>query len=409
MALDLEALYTDLHAHPELSLAEHRTAGVIAEQLTALGIDHVTGIGGTGIVATLVNREGAHGDGPVVWLRADTDGLPVEELTGLPYASKARGIDPDGNDVPVMHACGHDMHITALLGALEQLQATKDDWSGTVVAIFQPAEEVAAGARAMLEDGMLDRFPRPDIVLGQHLTDLPAGSLTVCSGRQMAATDGLSVVFHGRGGHGSAPHTTIDPIVMAASAILRLQTVVARGISPNEMAVVTVGSIHAGLKNNIIPGTARIDLSLRYPDDQVREQVIEQVTRIVKAEALASGAEVEPTITTLHQLPPTINDADATARLVNVWSQAFGADALLTRPPTSGSEDVSWFSCDAGVPLVYWFFGGVDPEQYAAAEQAGRVDEDIPSNHSAYFAPVLHPTIERAVDALTLAAREFLG
>lgn len=404
MPLDLEAIYTDLHRHPELSFQETRTAGVITRELAALGLEYEEGVGRTGVV-TVVRS----GDGPVVWLRADMDGLPVAEQTGLPYASTARGVDPAGQDVPVMHACGHDMHVTALLGALEKLQATRGEWSGTVVAVFQPAEEYGAGAQAMIADGVFDRYPKPDIVLGQHLTPLPAGTIGVRPGTQMAASDGITVTLHGRGGHGSRPHATIDPVVMAAATVMRLQTVVSREVDPREMAVVTVGSIHAGLKNNIIPAEATLELSLRYPNDEARADILARVERVVRAEAAASGAEQEPTISTLHTLPPTINDADATARLTAALDRAFGEGTVVDPGMFTGSEDVSWFARESGAPLVYWFWGGVDPQQYADAAAAGTISRDIPTNHSPFFAPVLHPTIERGVDALTVAAREFLS
>lgn len=404
MSIDLEALYIDLHRHPELSFQETRTAGVIARELAALGLEFTEGLGRTGIATVIRN-----GSGPVVWLRADMDGLPVREQTGLAYASTAKGTDPAGTEVPVMHACGHDMHVTALLGALERLVHTKDEWSGTVVAVFQPAEEYGAGAQAMIADGVLDAFPKPDIVLGQHLTPLPAGTVGVRPGTQMAASDGLTVTLLGRGGHGSRPHATIDPVVMAAATVMRLQTVVSREVDPREMAVVTVGSIHAGLKNNIIPAEATLELSLRYPDDDARADVMARVERVVRAEAHASGAEQEPVIRVDHSLPPTINDAEATARLVAAWDRAFGEGTVVDPGMFTGSEDVSWFAREAGVPLVYWFWGGLDPQQWADAVARGTVNEDIPTNHSPFFAPILHPTIERGVDALVVAAREFLA
>lgn len=404
MSIDLETLYRDLHRHPELSFQETRTAGVIAQQLTAIGLEFEEGVGRTGVVTTIRN-----GEGPVVWLRADIDGLPVEERTGLEYASTARGIDPAGTDVPVMHACGHDMHITALLGALERLNATKDEWSGTIVAVFQPAEEYGAGAQAMIADGVLERYPSPDIVLGQHLTPLPAGTIGVRPGTQMAASDGLTVMLYGRGGHGSRPHSTIDPVVMAAATVMRLQTVVSREVDPRDVAVVTVGSIHAGLKNNIIPAEAKLELSLRYPDDAARDRVLAKVERIVHAEAVASGAETPPTITTDHTLPPTINDPDATARLVAAFESAFGAGSVVDPGMFTGSEDVSWFARESGAPLIYWFWGGVDPQLFADAVANGTVERDIPTNHSPYFAPVVQPTITRGVENLVVAAREFLG
>lgn len=404
MSIDLEALYIDLHRHPELSFQETRTAGVITRQLGALGLEVVEGLGKTGVATSIVN-----GEGPVVWLRADMDALPVAEQTGLAYASTARGTDPAGTDVPVMHACGHDMHVTALLGALEKLQATRDAWSGTVVAVFQPAEEYGAGSRAMIADGVLDAFPRPDIVLGQHLTPLPAGTIGVRPGTQMAASDGLTVTLHGRGGHGSRPHATIDPIVMAAATVMRLQTVVSREVDPREMAVVTVGSIHAGLKNNIIPAEATLELSLRYPDEPARADILARVERVIRAEAAASGAEQPPTIRVDHSLPPTINDAAATARLTAAFDRAFGDGTVIDPGMFTGSEDVSWFAREADVPLVFWFWGGLDPQQYADAVARGTVNEDIPTNHSPFFAPILHPTIERGVDALVVAAKEFLA
>lgn len=404
MTIDLEALYIDLHRHPELSFQETRTAGVITKHLTDLGIEFEEGIGKTGVVGVVRN-----GDGPVVWLRADMDALPVPEQTGLDYASTARGTDPAGTDVPVMHACGHDMHVASLLGALERLVATKDEWAGTIVAVFQPAEEYGAGSQAMIADGVLDRFPKPDIVLGQHVTPLPAGTIGVRSGTQMAASDGLTVTLLGRGGHGSRPHSTIDPVVMAAATVMRLQTIVSREVDPRDVAVVTVGSIHAGLKNNIIPAEAKLELSLRYPDDEARSRVLEKVERVVRAEAQASGAEEPPVIQVDHSLPPTINDVHATARLVLAFDSAFGEGTVIDPGMFTGSEDVSWFAREAGVPLVFWFWGGVDREAFAAATAAGTVERDIPTNHSPFFAPVLQPTLDNGVRNFIVAAREFLA
>lgn len=404
MTIDLEALYIDLHQHPELSFQETRTAGVAAGHLRDLGLEVEEGVGITGVVGLLRN-----GDGPVVWLRADMDGLPVEEQTGLAYASTAKGIDPTGTAVPVMHACGHDMHVTAMIGAVEKLVAERDEWSGTLVVIIQPAEEYGAGARAMLDDGILARYPKPDIVLGQHVTPLPAGIIGVRSGTQMAASDGLTVTLHGRGGHGSRPHATIDPVVMAAATVMRLQTITSREIDPQGVAVVTVGSIHAGLKNNIIPAEAKLELSLRYPNDEMRDKVLASVERIVRAEAAASGAEREPEIRTDHTLPATINDEDATARVTSALQRALGEASVMDPGMFTGSEDVSWFARDAGAPLVFWFWGGADPVKFAEATAAGRQAEDIPTNHSPYYAPEIHPTIEVGVTALSAAAREFLG
>lgn len=403
MTIDLEALYTDLHQHPELSFQETRTAGIAAGHLRDLGLEVHEGIGVTGVVGILRN-----GEGPVVWARADMDALPVGEETGLAYASTATGIDPAGNTVPVMHACGHDMHVTAMIGAVEKLVAEKADWSGTVVVLIQPAEEYGAGSRAMLDAGLRDLVPHPDVVLGQHVTPLPAGTIGVRPGTQMAASDGLTVVLHGRGGHGSRPHSTIDPVVMAAATVMRLQTITSREVDPRDVAVVTVGSIHAGLKNNIIPAEAKLELSLRYPNDEMRDKVLASVERIVRAEAAASGAEREPEIRTDHTLPPTINDADATARVTSALQRALGESAVIDPGMFTGSEDVSWFARDTGAPLVFWFWGGIDAAKFAASAAAGTLDKDIPTNHSPFFAPEIHPTIEVGVTALSAAAREFL-
>ncbi|MCK2029766.1 amidohydrolase [Microbacterium galbinum] len=404
MTIDLEALYVDLHQHPELSFQETRTAGIAAGHLRDLGLEVHEGVGVTGVVGILTN-----GDGPVVWVRADMDALPVGEQTGLAYASTATGIDPAGNTVPVMHACGHDMHVTAMIGAVEKLVAERAEWSGTLVVLIQPAEEYGAGSRAMLDDGLLDIAPKPDIVLGQHVTPLPAGTIGVRPGTQMAASDGLTVTLHGRGGHGSRPHSTIDPIVMAAATVMRLQTIASREVDPRDVAVVTVGSIHAGLKNNIIPAEAKLELSLRYPNDEMRDRVLASVERIVRAEAAASGAEREPEIRTDHTLPPTINDADATARVTRALQSVLGEASVVDPGMFTGSEDVSWFARDTGAPLVFWFWGGVDPATFAAAMAGGTLEKDIPTNHSPYFAPVIHPTIEVGVTAMSAAAREFLG
>jgi hippurate hydrolase len=404
MTIDLEALYIDLHQHPELSFQETRTAGIAAAHLRDLGLEVHEGVGVTGVVGTLVN-----GEGPVVWVRADMDALPVGEQTGLAYASTATGIDPGGNTVPVMHACGHDMHVTAMIGAVEKLVAERADWSGTLVVLIQPAEEYGAGSRAMLDDGLRDLVPNPDIVLGQHVTPLPAGTIGVRPGTQMAASDGLTVTLHGRGGHGSRPHSTIDPIVMAAATVMRLQTIASREVDPRDVAVVTVGSIHAGLKNNIIPAEAKLELSLRYPNDEGRAKVLASVERIVRAEAAASGAEREPEIRTDHTLPPTINDDDATARVTSALQRVLGEAAVIDPGMFTGSEDVSWFARDTGAPLVFWFWGGVDPATFAESMAAGTLDKDIPTNHSPFFAPEIHPTIEVGVTALSTAAREFLA
>jgi hippurate hydrolase len=401
---DLDALYRDLHSHPELSFQEHRTAGLVAEHLRDLGLEVTTGIGRTGVVGVLAN-----GDGPTVLLRADMDALPVLEDTGLAWASTQTATDDTGKVVPVMHACGHDIHITCLIGAVERLVAQRGEWSGTLVALFQPAEEHGGGAQVMVEDGLYDKVPRPDVVLGQHVTPLPAGMLGAHPGAAMAAVDTMEVTMRGRGGHGSRPETTIDPVVMAAAAVMRLQTVVSREVAPQDTSVVTVGSFHAGTANNIIAAEAKLGISVRSFNEEVRARVLSGVERIVAAEAAASGATEPPTVEYGEQYPVTVNDPDATARLTAVFAVEFGGDALFDPGALSGSEDVGNLATAAGIPLVYWILGGADPQKFAAAAAAGTLETDIPSNHSPHFAPLAQPTIDTGVRALVVAAREWLS
>lgn len=401
---DLDALYRDLHTHPELPFEEHRTAGIAAQRMRQLGLDVTEGIGGTGVVAVLHN-----GDGPTVWLRADMDGLPVQEKTGLDYASTEVFTAADGTRIPVMHACGHDMHVTWLVGAMEHLVASKAEWSGTVVALFQPAEELLTGARAMSEDARFADLPRPVVVLGQHVGPLPAGVVSLTAGAAMAGVDDLAVVLHGQGGHGSRPETTTDPVLAAAATVVRLQSVVAREVTPGQLAVLTVGTLHAGTKSNVIPDTAHLGVNIRTVDPGTRERVLEAVTRIVTAEATASGMTQPPTIDVVLSGPPTVNSPKHTATLRDAFSSAWGSEAVIDYGTVSGSEDVGLLATAADAPLVFWITGGADPAAVAAAMAAGRFEQDIPSNHSPYYAPVLHPTIERGVDALVLAARTFLG
>lgn len=403
-AVDLESLYRDLHANPELGFAEQRTAGIIAGHMADLGLQVTTGVGGTGVVAVLAN-----GDGPVVHLRADMDALPVREETGLDYASVAVSVDAAGASTPLMHACGHDMHVTCLVGAVEQLVERRAEWSGTLVAVFQPSEETIAGAKAMVADGYATRFPRPDVVLGQHVGPLPAGLVAIRPGPAMASTDSIEIVFTGQGGHGSRPQTTIDPIVTAAAAVLRLQTIVSREVEPGLLAVVTVGNFHAGTKSNIIPATATIQLNVRTVDAQSRTRILASIERIVKAEALAAGMTVEPTLRTIESGGATVNDHAATERVTARFVSEFGEGRVIDVGVASGSEDVGQLALAADAPLVFWFFGGVDAGVYAAAVATGTVERDIPSNHSPYFAPVIQPTIGAGVANLTVAALEFLA
>ncbi len=398
----LDDLYRDLHAHPELGFQEHRTAGIVTERMRALGLTVTEGIGVTGVTAVLEN-----GPGPVVWLRADMDALPVEERTGLHYASTESAVGPDGIETKLMHACGHDMHVTWLVGAMEELAENRTDWSGTVVAVFQPAEETIAGAQAMIADGLVDRVPRPTIVLGQHVAPFPAGVISLTSGAAMAGVDDLTVLLHGQGGHGSRPETTIDPVLAAASTVVRLQSIVSREVTPGRLAVLTVGRLQAGSKSNIIPDDATLDINIRTTDAEVRERVVSSVRRIVEAEASASGMTVPPTITMNASAPATVNSPEHTEVLRDRFAQHWGP-AIIDYGTVSGSEDVGQLAAAAGAPLVFWITGGSDPATVAAAQAAGRFAQDIPSNHSPYFAPVLHPTIERGVEALVIGARTFL-
>lgn len=386
----LRALYEDLHAHPELSFEEHRTTGIVAERLRALGYEVTTGVGRTGVVATLAN-----GPGPTVLLRADVDALPVTEDTGLPYASTTPG---------VAHACGHDMHATWLVGAAEVLAARREAWSGSLLLVVQPAEELGAGARAMLDDGLYERFGRPDVVLGQHTAPAPAGWVLHRAGPMMAASDTLDVVLHGRGGHGSAPHTTIDPAVLAASTVMRLQTVVSREVDPAETAVVTVGRLQVGTKENVIADHAELGLSIRTFQPHVRARVLDAITRIVEGECQAAGCTRKPDISEGYSLPVVDNDAAATERIAAAFAAHFGPERSIPGPTATGSEDFGFFGERAGVPSVFWFVGVSDPEMVRRAFAAGRFAEDVPYNHSPRFAPVQDPSIATGVEALVTAA-----
>lgn len=401
---DLTALYEDLHAHPELSFQEHRTAAEVARRLEALGLEVTTGVGGTGVVGVLRN-----GAGPTALLRADFDALPVQEQTGLEYASTQRATSSDGSDVPVMHACGHDMHVTCLLGALDLLATARSRWSGTVLAVFQPAEEIGAGARAMLDDGLLERFPRPDVCLGQHVFPFQSGFVGMMSGPSMSAADGLKITMFGRGGHGSQPQNAVDPVVMASATVLRLQTVVSREVAGDDTAVVTVGSIRAGTKENIIPDQAELLVNIRSFDERVRERVLAAVHRIVRAEAVASGADREPEFEQLTSFPMLVNDPGATARTAGALRAALGDHAVVDLPPAMASEDVGLFGAEAGAPTCYWFFGGTDPAAFQSALAADEVAQRIPANHSPHFAPEREPTLTTGVKALTAATLEWLG
>ena len=371
-----ENLYRDLHEHPELSHQEHRTAKLVSDKLNELGYEVTDGIGGTGVVGILRN-----GDGASVLMRADMDALPVAEATGLPYASTVRGTDAAGKDVPVMHACGHDTHVTCLLGAAALLADGRDHWQGTAIALFQPAEEVGGGAAGMVADGLADVVGKVDVALGQHVAPAPAGYVGTRSGPVMAAADSIRVTVYGRGGHGSMPNATIDPVVLAAMIVIRLQTIVSREVAPTETVVLTVGSINSGTKSNIIGDHAVLELNLRTYDDAVRSAVIAAVKRIVIAECQASDSPKEPEFEFYDQFPVTDNDEAATARVHDAFVEQFG-DRVLAIPQASASEDFSDIPNALGAPYTYWGVGGIDEQVYRTAVDAGRLSSDIPVNHS---------------------------
>jgi amidohydrolase len=399
---ELEAVYKDIHAHPELSMQETRTAGIAANHLKALGLEVTTGVGKTGVVGILRN-----GDGPTVMLRADMDALPIKEATGLPYASTATGTDPSGKTVPVAHSCGHDMHVACLIGATSLFAKNRDTWRGTLMPVFQPGEETAQGAKAMIDDGMFKRFPKPGVVLGQHVMSLPSGNIDWRAGIVTSSADSLQIRIFGRGAHGSMPESSIDPVVMAAATVMRLQTIVSREVAPTDSAVVTIGSLQAGTKENVIPDEAVIKLNVRTFDEGVRKRVLAAIERIAKAEAAASGAPRPPEITPLDQYSSVRNDANATKKLVDAFLENFPAGSIEQTKPTMASEDFGCFGAGWDVPAVYWFFGGDDPAVYAKAKNEGKLSS-LPTNHNPAFAPVIHPTLETGVKALVVGAHAWL-
>src|SRR3984957_19499137 len=400
---ELEALYKDVHSHPELSMQETRTSAVVADHLRAVGYEVTSGVGKTGVVGLLRN-----GDGPTVMLRADMDALPVQEATGLPYASKVTATDSTGKSVPVMHACGHDMHVTWLIGTAKLFAKSRDAWKGTLMTVFQPAEETAQGSQAMIDDGLFKRFPKPDVIFGQHVMCMPAGVIGGRIGVPTSAADSLKIKLFWRGAHGSMPESSIDPVVMAAATVLRLQGIVSREVPPTEAAVVTIGVLQAGTKENVIPDEAIIKLNVRTFDDGVRKLVLAAIERIVNAEAEASGAPRRPEITPLDHYSLTTNDPDATKRVRDALHAHFAADSVQETKPTMASEDFRSFGAEWCVPSVFWFVGGVDRDVYAKAKRDGTIGA-LPTNHSPFFAPVIHPTVETGVETLVVTALAWLG
>lgn len=374
-------------------MQEVATSAFVCSQLEALGFEAVI-CGGTGVVGIYRN-----GDGPVVAFRADLDGLPVEEETGLPYASTARGRLADGTEVPLMHACGHDLHITCALGAARVLRETSETWAGTVVLLFQPGEETGQGARAMVEDGLWDRAPVPEVVYSQHVWPTLSGTVELASGAAMAVCDSWQVTVRGRGGHASCPQEAIDPIVLAAHMIVRAQSIVSREVHPLGSAVVTIATFHGGLKENVIADTAQFTVNVRSLEPEVREHVLAALKRVFRAEALASGAP-EPTIEVMYDFPLLFNEPEATKGVREALAEAFGPARVRVALPQLGSEDFGHLTDAAGVPGVYWLLGGMSEETMGSPV--------VPSNHSPQFAPALEPTIGTGVIAAVTALKSKL-
>jgi hippurate hydrolase len=397
---DAHALYLDIHQNPELSSHETQTAAKLADHLRKLGYDVTEHVGGTGIVAILKN-----GTGPTVMLRTELDALPVEEKTGLPYASKVHAKDDAGVDVSVMHACGHDLHMASLIGTATIMANSKNTWHGTLMLVGQPAEEMIAGAKKMVEDGLFTRFPKPDVATALHVGNrLPAGEVGIVSGIYDTNADSLRITIYGKGGHGAAPHTAIDPIVIAARTILALQTIVSREVKPGEMAVVTIGYVQAGTKENIIPDQAVLGLTVRSFKPEIRKQLLAAIERITKGEAQAGGSPREPLIEYTKTTDSVYNDPALAQRLRAPLEAVLTKEHVVAQEPVTASEDFSYF-VKQGIPGFYFELGGANPEKLAAAKAAGTI---LPSNHSPLFAPDSEPAIKTGIAAEVAVLRNLL-
>ncbi|MFL6442382.1 MAG: amidohydrolase [Candidatus Sulfotelmatobacter sp.] len=396
---DAHSLYLDLHEHPELSGHETETAAKLAGKLKAAGYDVTEHLGGTGVVAVLKN-----GNGPIIMLRTELDALPVEERTGLPYASKVHSKDDAGRDVAVMHACGHDVHMASLLGTAEIMARSKNTWHGTLILIGQPAEETIGGAEGMIKAGLFTRFPKPDAIVALHVgNELPAGTVSITPGIYNTNSDSVRITIYGKGGHGAAPHTTIDPIVIAARTILSLQTIASREVKPGELAIVTVGYIRAGTKNNIIPEQAEMGLTIRTYKQDIRKQVLAAIARIAKAEA--AGAPRDPSVEHYEGTDAVYNEPALAERLRAPLEAALGKDHVEITGPITPSEDFSYF-VEQGVPGFYFSLGGADPQKFSEAKAKG---EHLPSNHSSLFAPDVDPALHTAIAAEVAVLRNLLN
>ncbi len=398
----LEGIYKHLHANPELSTHEYATSRTIAEELKKLQMTVHEKVGNTGVVGVMEN-----GQGPVVLMRADLDGLPILEKTELPYASKATFASPGGEILPVSHACGHDMHMTWLLGVANVMAENKDSWQGTAIFLFQPAEEIGKGAKAMIDDGLIHLVPKPHVALSQHTYPNRAGSILYRSGPLMYAADSLLVRFFGKGAHGSQPHKSVDPVVMAAHAVVRLQTIVGRELDPINPAVVSVGALQAGNQENIIPDEAIIKVNLRSTSQAVREQLIESVKRICMAEAQASNAPRPPEFTSISNFPPTINDREVVGRVLDSWLSDFDQEDLRIFDNTFASEDFANFGMTWHIPYSLWLMGVTNPVIYDQAQDRNKLAE-LPGSHSPFFAPDLNASLVPGVKAMLSAASAYL-
>lgn len=394
-------LYVDLHEHPELSEHETQTAAKLAARLRRAGYEVTEHVGGTGVVALLKN-----GAGPTIMLRTELDALPIEEQTGLPYASKVRINDDAGRDAPVMHACGHDLHMAALLGTAEIMAASKNSWHGTLQLIGQPAEETIHGAEGMISDGLFTRFPKPDVAVALHVSNtFPAGVVAITPGVYNTNADSVRITIYGKGGHGAMPNTAVDPIVIAARTILSLQTIVSREIKPGEMAVVTVGYIRAGTKNNIIPDQAEMGLTVRTFKPDVRTQILAAITRIANAEAAAANVPRAPLAEHYESTDLVYNNPELAERLRAPLEAALGKKNVVTAEPIAPSEDFSFY-IQQGVPAFYFSLGGADPQKFAEAKAGGKA---LPSNHSPLFAPDLEPALHAGILAEVAVLRNLLN
>ena len=409
----IQVLYRQLHQHPELPFQEYETSARLAEALEGLGYEVTRGVGGTGVVALLRN-----GEGPTVMLRGDMDALPIEEATGLDFASRETAVAEDGNEVPLMHACGHDLHSSCVVGAASVMAGLRERWSGTLMLICQPAEEIFGGARAMLDDGLYTRFARPDVVLGQHNMPALAGTVGHIAGGAMAACTNLAVTIHGAGGHGSMPAQTVDPVVIAAHVVTRLQSIVSREVPPEETVVVTVGKLHAGTQANIIPHSAELEINIRSFDNTLHRQVVDAIERIIRAECEAGRSPRPPEFRVLNETIALHNDPLAVEQVRRAHTEQFGEASLYAMPRLNGSEDFPFFgNAEAGgfdgedIPCVYWFIGATPAERWAETPGKGVTEKmrHLEMPHSPYYFPGNAVTLRTGIEAMASGALAYLA